>query len=146
MKSIPQPIETFYPKLAIASEVETALKEKFGARAAGIIKNMKSGETFDEDAEVNDLITDYVKNHCDEVDIFYGHGSAGFFPITICSLGGVSFIRASEFDDIGYFNSVREARLYAADEYDDYGPFVDDPDAYEDDEGDDGMDDDPENE
>lgn len=131
MKSSLQSIETFYPQLARASDVKKALKEKFGKRAAGILKKMKDGQPFDEELEVSDLMTDLIQNHCTEDDTFYGRGSCGFFPITICSFGPVSFIRASEFDDIGYFGSTKDARSHAEDEYEPFGPFVDDPDAEE---------------
>lgn len=129
MKSSPHSIETFYPQLADEIEVEMVLEEKFGKRAAGISKKMKTGKRLDDEAEVSDLITDLVQNDGTEDDTFYGRGSDGFFPITICSFGPVSFIRASEFDDIGYFGSTREARAHAEKEYEAYGPFVDDPDA-----------------
>lgn len=129
MKSSPQSIETFYPQLARTIEIKAAIKNEFGKGAAEILKQMKGGLAFDQELEVSDLITDLVQNDCSEDDTFYGRGSDGFFPITICSLGPVSFIRASEFDDIGYFGSTREARAHAEEEYEAYGPFVDDPDA-----------------
>ena len=126
----PEPLESFYPQLAQDSEVQAKLKSRFAGRASSILQHMEHGSDLGDDADtVSDLLEALVTDECGEVDTFYGSGSDGYFPITICSLGPVSFIRASEFDDIGYFGSTNDARSHAEDEYEPYGPFVDDPDA-----------------
>ena len=126
----PEPLESFYPQLARDSDVKAALKTEFGNRAGDILKKMKAGQSLEADAAaVSDLIDSLVQNDSLEVETFYGRGSDGFFPITLCALGAITFIRASEFDDIGYFGSTAAARSHAEDEYEAYGPFVEDPDA-----------------
>jgi hypothetical protein len=126
----PKPLKSFYPQLAQDSEVQATLKSRFAGRASSILQHMEDGSDLGDDADpVSDLLESLVKDECCEVDTFYGSGSDGYFPITICNLGPVSFIRASEFDDIGYFGSTNDARSHAEDEYEPYGPFVDDPDA-----------------
>jgi hypothetical protein len=131
----PAPLESFYPQLAQDSAVQATLKSRFAERAPGILQHLENGTDLGDDADsVSDLLEALVKDECDEVDTFYGNGSDGYFPITLCSLGSLSFIRASEFDDIGYFGSTSDARSHAEDVYEPYGPFVDDPDA-----GDDGW-------
>ncbi len=138
MKSHPQPLETFYPQLARDRHVKEALKTEFGVRAADIMRKMKAGQSLEVDAAaVSDLFDSLVQNDSLEIETFYGHGSDGFFPITVCNFGPVSFIRASEFDDIGYFGSTATARSHAEEEYEAYGPFVDDPDAEDEDEDED---------
>lgn len=138
MKSSPQPLETFYPKLARDSDVKAALKTEFGVRTADILRKMKTGQPLEADAAaVSDLIDSLVQNDSLEVETFYGRGSDGFFPITLCALGAITFIRASEFDDIGYFGSTASARSHAEDEYEAYGPFVEDPDADDEDQDED---------
>lgn len=138
MKSRPQPLETFYPQLACNSDFQAALKTEFGVRAADIQRKMKAGQPLEVDAAaVGDLIDRLVQNDSLEVETFYGRGSEGFFPITLCALGAITFIRASEFDDIGYFGSTKDARSHAEDEYEAYGPFVDDPDAEDEDQDED---------
>jgi hypothetical protein len=138
MKSSPQPLETFYPQFTRDSDVKAALKTEYGVRTADILRKMKAGQPLEADAAaVSDLIDRLVQDDSLEVETFYGRGSDGFFPITICSLGPVSFIRASEFDDIGYFASTAAARSHAEDEYEPYGPFVDDPDAEDEDQDED---------
>ena len=126
----PVPLESFYPQLAQDSAVQATLKSRFAGRASSILQHMEDGNDLGDDSDtVSNLIEALVKDECREVDTFYGSGSDGYFPITICSLGPVSFIRASEFDDISYFSRTSDARAYAEDEYEPYGPFVDDPDA-----------------
>jgi hypothetical protein len=126
----PEPLKSFYPQLAKDSEVQAKLKSRFAGRASSILQHMEAGSDLGNDADtVSDLLEALVTDECREVDTFYGSGSDGYFPITICSLGPVSFIRASEFDDIGYFGSTNDARSHAEGEYEPYGPFVDDPDA-----------------
>ena len=130
----PAPLESFYPQLAQDSAVQATLKSRFAERAPSILQHLENGTDLCDDADpVSDLLEALVKDECAEVDTFYGNGSDGYFPITLCSLGPVSFIRASEFDDIGYFGSTNEARSHAEDVYEPYGPFVDDPDAEDDD-------------
>jgi hypothetical protein len=125
-----EPLKSFYPQLAQDSEVQATLKSRFAGHASSILHQMEAGTDLgDDDDTVSDLLEALVTDECCEVDTFYGSGSDGYFPITICSLGPVSFIRASEFDDIGYFGSTNDARSHAEDEYEPYGPFVDDPDA-----------------
>lgn len=129
MKSSPQPLETFYPQLACDSHVEAALKIELGVRTADILTKMKAGQPLEADASVvSDLMNNLLQNDSIEVETFYGSGSEGCFPISLWALGGVTFIRAIEFDDIGYFGSTPAARSHAEDEYEAYGPFVDDPD------------------
>ena len=131
----PEPLESFYPLLARDSEVQEKLTRQFAGRAPGILQQMEAGGGLGDDADtVSDLLEDLVKNECCELSTFYGRGPDDFFPISICSLGPVSFIRASEFDDIGYFGSTAAARSHAEDEYEAYGPFVDDPDLEDEDE------------
>ena len=126
----PAPLESFYPQLAQDSAVQAKLKSRFAGRASSILQHMEDGSDLGDDSDtVSDLLEALVTDECREVDTFYGSGSDGYFPITICSLGPVSFIRASEFDDIGYFGSTHDARSQAEDSYEPYGPFVDDPDA-----------------
>jgi hypothetical protein len=126
----PEPLKSFYPQLAQDSEVQRQLARHFTERAPVILQQMETGSALGDDAaDVSDLIEVLVKDGCWEVETFYGRGPDGFFPITICTDSSLSFIRASEFDDIGYFSRTSDARSYAEVEYEAYGPFVDDPDA-----------------
>jgi len=129
MKNCPQPLETFYPQLACDSNVQAALKTALGVHADDILTKMQAGQPLEPDASVvSDLIENLIQNDSIEVETFYGSGSEGCFPISLWALGAITFIRAIEFDDIGYFGSTAAARSHAENEYEAYGPFVDDPD------------------
>ena len=129
MKTSPQPLETFYPQLACDSTVQAALKTALGVHADDILTKMKAGQPLEADEfVVSDLMDNLLQNDSIEVETFYGSGSEGCFPISLWALGAITFIRAIEFDDIGYFGSTAAARSHAENEYEAYGPFVDDPD------------------
>ena len=129
MKTSPQPLETFYPQLACDSNVQAALKTSLGVHADDILTKMKTGQPLEADEfVVSDLMDNLLQNDSIEVETFYGSGSEGCFPISLWALGAITFIRAIEFDDIGYFGSTAAARSHAENEYEAYGPFVDDPD------------------
>jgi hypothetical protein len=129
MKNSPQPLETFYPQLACDSNVQAALKTALGVHTDDILTKMKTGQPLEADEfVVSDLMDNLLQNDSIEVETFYGSGSEGCFPISLWALGAITFIRAIEFDDIGYFGSTAAARSHAENEYEAYGPFVDDPD------------------
>jgi hypothetical protein len=112
VKSCRQPLDTFYPQFARDCDVAAALQFEIGVRAADILTPMQAGQSLESDAEaVSDLIENLIQNDSLEVETFYGQGSDGFLPITICNYGPVSFIRVSAFDDIGYFGSRVAAAL-----------------------------------
>lgn len=125
----PQSLESLYPQLAKDREVKDCLKGKFGDDTPKILEKMIAGTlTEDENITIDGVLTDLIHNGSNE-DTFYGSGSDGYFPITVGGIKSFFFIQASEFDDIGYFTRAKDARVYAETEYESYGPFVDDPDA-----------------
>ncbi len=78
------------------------------------------GVTFAEFLESGKL-EDLVKN--DSVTVSSIEASGGyedFFNIEIQSFGPVFWIWASDFDDIGYFATLKEAEEYAREEYETY--------------------------
>jgi hypothetical protein len=124
----PLPLESFYPVLAKNKEAKAELKSFFGKDTKRILEGMIAGTlTTDDDATIDGVLTDLLHNGYDE-ETFYGQGDCGYFPISIRGVKSVYFIEASEFDDIGYFSSAKEARAFAETEYESYRPFVDDPD------------------
>jgi hypothetical protein len=136
MSNNPQPqlLESFYPQLAKNKEAKANVKSTFGKDTKRILESMIAGTlTTEEDLTIDGVLTDLVHNGYDE-ETFYGQGDCGYFPISIRGVKSVYFIQASEFDDIGYFSSVKEARAFAETEYESYRPFVEDPDDEEEDE------------
>jgi hypothetical protein len=63
-------------------------------------------------------LEDLVKNDSVTVDTIEAAGGyEHYFNIEIQSFGPVYWIQASEFDDIGYFGSEKEAEAFAREEY-----------------------------
>ncbi|MEI6339847.1 MAG: hypothetical protein WCQ57_14900 [Verrucomicrobiota bacterium] len=136
----PQSLESLYPQLAKTPEAIKKLKQTFGEDTPRILEEMIAGTlSKDEDATIDGLLTDLIQNGWHE-DTFYGRGSDGYFPIAVRGIDSFYFIQASEFDDIGYFSSDKDARAFAETEYESYGPFVEDPDAEEEDDYDEDKD------
>ncbi len=124
----PLPLASFYPRFAKDKDVKADLKRAFGHETPGVLARMIAATlTPEEDASVDGIVTDAVLNGYDEAT-FYGQGSFGYFPITIKGTASVYLVKANEFDDIGYFPSVADARAFAEVEYESYGPFVEDAD------------------
>jgi hypothetical protein len=82
-------------------------------------------------------LEDLVKNHSIEVDTIEAAGGCEhYFNIEIKAFGPVYWIQASEFDDIGYFGSEKEAVEHAREEYATYIETLEElqTETYEDDE------------
>ncbi|KAB2639796.1 MAG: hypothetical protein DVB25_04935 [Verrucomicrobia bacterium] len=125
----PQSLESLYPQLAKNLEAIEDLKQTFGEDTPRILEKMIAGTlSEDEDATIDGVLTDLIHNGWHE-DEYYGRGSDGHFSITVRGIDSYYFIQASEFDDIGYFTSVKDALAYAETEYKSYGPLVADTDA-----------------
>ena len=125
----PQPLESLYTELAKDREVEDHLRQTFREDTPKILEKMIAGTlTKEEDITIDGVLTDLIHNGSNE-DTFYGSGSDGYIPITVRGIDSFYVIQASEFDDIGYFSNAKDARAFAESEYESYGPFVEDPDA-----------------
>ncbi len=108
-----RPLESFFPSLAALASVQIALREKFGKVASVIVAKMKAGEPLsDEELGAHDIIHDLVHSNSIAADFFEGWSSARHdtFPISVMEFGIVFWIEAPEFDDIGYFYTLEDAR------------------------------------
>jgi hypothetical protein len=78
-----------------------------------IIVKMKAGESLsDEELGAHDTIHDLVHNDSIVAYSLEGWSSAcnDTFPINVMQFGSVFWIEAPEFDDIGYFDTLEEAK------------------------------------
>jgi hypothetical protein len=124
----PQALESFYPSLATAEEVQSAIKKSFGDAAADILARITAGTSPTVDAErLHDEMLGLTYDEAGEDDVFYGSGSDGRFPITIRFFSPACFIQAQEFDDSGFFPTTSAGRDFAEIEFEAYGPFTDAP-------------------
>ena len=120
-----EPLELHHFSQAL--QKEPAVIEALAENAA------PSFEEFIASGELENL----VKNHSIEVDTIEAAGGyEHYFNIEIQSLGPVFWIQASEFDDIGYFGSEKEAVEHAREEYGAYIETLEElqTETYEDDE------------
>ena len=120
-----EPLELHHFSQAL--QKEPAVIEALAENAA------PSFEEFIASGELENL----VKNHSIEVDTIEAAGGyENYFNIEIQSFGPVFWIQASEFDDIGYFGSEKEAAEHAREEYGAYIETLEElqTETYEDDE------------
>jgi len=118
------PLESFFPSLAALPSVQTALREESGKDGSAIIAKMEADESLsDEELGVHDIIHDIVHNNSVVTDSLAGWSSADndTFPINVMQFGSVFWIEAPEFDDIGYFDTLEEAKDAAEFNYE---PFI----------------------
>lgn len=112
-----QPLAAFYPLLASDSRIRTALEGEFAEATPGIIAKLSSGEALSEsELGGEDTIHDLVMNES-EVEASIEALGAGVFFINILSFGGIFWVQAPEFDDIGYFETLEEAIAEAETEF-----------------------------
>jgi len=127
-----RPLESFFPSLAALSCVQTALTEEFGKDASAIIAKMKAGGSLSsEELGAYDVIYDLVHNDSTVADSLDGWSSAcnDTFSINIMQFGSVFWIAAVEFDNIGYFDTLEEAKGVAEFNYE---PFITEASRHED--------------
>ena len=105
-----KPLESFCSPVP---SVRTALRKEFGKGAAAIIAKIKAGQSLPaEELGAHDIISDLVQNNSVAAELLAGWSSASndTFPINIMQFGSVFWIGAPEFDDIGYFGTLKEAK------------------------------------
>jgi len=111
----PQPLSTFKDQLLQSEDIQKLIAEEYGPEADAAIGRFRSGD----DGDLWDLIEDNKDATFGtlEVSIEAAAPDDDIFGIEIWSTGPVFWIRANEFDDIGYFPSLPEARAYAEVEF-----------------------------
>ena len=111
----PQLLSTFKGLLLQSRDIQKLIAEEYGPEAEAAIGRFRSGD----DGDLWDLIEDNkqeISGSPMEV-IDAAAPDDDIFGIEIWSTGPVFWIRANEFDDIGYFPSRDEARRYAEFEF-----------------------------
>lgn len=111
----PKPLSAFKDQLLQSKEIQQLIAEEFGAEAGTALGRFRSGDA----ADLWDLIEDNKMeiSGCPEDAIEAAAPDDDIFEIEIWSAGPVFWIQANEFDDIGYFGSLIDARRYAEEEF-----------------------------
>jgi len=116
--SDPVDIESFLPDLLASEEVKSIIWKEYGKKEAP-----KKWETFQKGEEIDELYDLLENNKCNSdfgemVDAIDGAAPDNdIFQIEIWRLVTAYWIRANEFDDIGYFRTQEEAYDYASTEF-----------------------------
>ena len=111
----PKPLNAFKDRLLQSGDIQQLIAEEYGPEADAAIGRFRAGD----DGDLWDLIEDNKDATFGtlEVSIDAAAPDDDIFEIQIWSTGPVFWIRANEFDDIGYFGSRDEARRYAEVEF-----------------------------
>ncbi|MDF1658774.1 MAG: hypothetical protein P1U58_14260 [Verrucomicrobiales bacterium] len=121
------PIEHFFAALAKRSEIKEQMTDWFEERSERLLAAMQDGSRLDkEDLKVVESVVVEVLLSEGGVVGSMPAGMPGYeFSIDIHHFGPVFWASAVEFDDLGYFDSLEDAKGYASIEW---GSFID---AYE---------------
>ena len=111
----PQPLQSFTNILLKSKAIKKLVTEHYGAEARQRMKQFRAGEIND----LLDLIEDYKfeMSGSPKESIDGAAPDDDIFQIEIWAVGPIYCIRANEFDNIGYFSSLEEARIYAEFEF-----------------------------
>ncbi len=97
--------------LLASPEIQEFIIERFGKDSSAKLAQIQSGDTD----ELHDLLIDHkqeIAGHPEET-----HQASDGFDVELWKLGPVFWIRANEFDDMGYFDSLAAARDYAEEQF-----------------------------
>lgn len=107
----PKPLDQFMEALLASAEIQEFIKERFSKDSAAKLAQFQSGDTD----ELHDLLIDYkqeISRYPEET-----HQASDGFDVELWKLGPVFWIRANEFDDMGYFDSLTAARDHAEEQF-----------------------------
>lgn len=116
-----RPLAHFLPRLLRVPAIRDRINRSFRGQLAFAIKEIRAGrkEPLIEIC-LSDEIEDLIGNNSEPVRDIAARGGMDEFSIQIIRYGPVYWISAPEFDDIGYFGSLRKAVACAQVEYDVY--------------------------
>jgi hypothetical protein len=111
----PEPITHFISELLSTKAVLKAIRKSYGEEATEWLKEAK-----DEDPSL--LETFILDNQYDiapePVKVLKATGAYDDpFEVRIYKIGPIFWVAANEFEDVGYFRSLKDAKSYAEDEY-----------------------------
>lgn len=129
----PQPLQHYKELLLHSDFVKELIQSEYEEDAQDAIDRFNAGV----DDELWDLLEDHKYDRWSpEATIEAAGPDNDIFEIEIFALGPVFFIRANEFDEIGYFDSVSDAISYAEREYEELINALHEREYYDDDEED----------
>jgi hypothetical protein len=114
----PKPLQTFIDILLKSKAIKKLVTEHYGPDAKQQMKQFQAGEVGDLLALVEESKMDLSGSPEDTIEA--AAPDDDIFEIELWETGPVFWIRANEFDDIGYFPSLKSARTYAKQEFESF--------------------------
>ena len=111
----PRPLTEFREALLASPPIRQLIAEHCGEDADELIAQIRNGDLGEFEDLFEDNKIDLAGEPAEALE-----GAAPYdntFPIVIWKVGPVFWVSASEFDDSGYFGSLREASSWAGFEY-----------------------------
>ena len=110
----PKPLREFKDLLLKSKAIKKLVTEHYGAAAKERMKQFQAGDAGDI-VDLLQLIEERKEelSTSPEATIDAAAPDDDVFQILIWSAGPVYWITANEFDDIGYFSSLKDAKSYA---------------------------------
>lgn len=115
MTNRPRSVDVFLDLLLRSKEVLAACQTDLGARAASVIEQARTGDSTDFLEWFEEWRMNNTDNIADEIDAAAPYDDV--FAIEIVEAGPLFWIRANEFDDICYFDSLEAARSCAHEDF-----------------------------
>lgn len=114
----PQPLSAFKDQILRSPNILDFIANHYGEEEAAALARFQAGD----DDDLWDLIEDHKRGSLEEfaTSLMAAAADDDVFEIEILSAGPVFWIRANEFEDIGYFGSQYDALAYAEDYFDPY--------------------------
>jgi len=114
----PRPLQEFKDLLLKSKAIKNLVAEHYGPTAKARMKQFQEGNIDD----LLDLIEENKQelSGSPEETIEGAAPDNDVFEIELWAAGPVFWIRANEFDDIGYFSSLKDARTHAQREFEDF--------------------------
>lgn len=116
------PLESFLEELLqkqkVKEEIYTSLGKEMGSNF--FLAFEKGNASQDDMNTVHDIVLDFLPDNYKTEDEYTGRSNGDCFPILIKSLGPVFWVDAQEFDRIGYFRSLSDARICVEEEFADF--------------------------
>jgi len=89
------------------------IRKQFKNNTVNIVNSIKNTNYSEIDNVYYDFLMDIMDNSARIYTKFTAKGDNGNYPIYVKGLGGIYFVDASEFDNVGYFTSLNDAEDYA---------------------------------
>ncbi|MBU6301989.1 MAG: hypothetical protein KGS60_10575 [Verrucomicrobia bacterium] len=114
----PQPLSAFKDQILSCPKILDLIANHYGGEVEAALARFQAGN----DDDLWDLIADQKRGSLEEfaTSLMAAAPDDDVFEIEILSAGPVFWIRANEFEDIGYFGSQYDALVYAEDYFDPY--------------------------